>query len=72
MRNQERRVSKRFMAKMEELKLEMAALDEEQSRLREGQKEVKQHFEKIRVECAQLREETNLLLQRSFVGRVQA
>ena len=50
---------------MRQLRLEMEKISEEQKEIKEGQRHVKEKFEAMELECEQLRNETNLIIQRS-------
>ena len=50
---------------MRQLRLDMEKISEEQKEIKEGQRHVKEKFEAMELECEQLRNETNLIIQRS-------
>ncbi|XVF77950.1 hypothetical protein PTKIN_Ptkin14bG0088800 [Pterospermum kingtungense] len=51
---------------MKRLKVEMEEISKEQRKIKEGQKQVREKFEAIELECEQLRKETMLITQQSF------
>ncbi|XVF17168.1 hypothetical protein REPUB_Repub10bG0096200 [Reevesia pubescens] len=52
--------------RMESLKEEMKEISKEHESIRNGQREVKEKFEMIELECEQLRRETDFITQQSL------
>ncbi|XP_022743294.1 uncharacterized protein LOC111294297 isoform X2 [Durio zibethinus] len=61
----ERRATEKLKTRMEKLKVEMEEIGKEQESIRKGQRGVKEKFERIELECEQLRRETDLITQQS-------
>ncbi|XP_021288362.1 uncharacterized protein LOC110419587 [Herrania umbratica] len=64
-RKNQRRRAEKLNARMRQLRAEMEKISEEQREIKEGQRLVKRKFEAIELECDQLRNETNLIIQQS-------
>ncbi|XWS10617.1 hypothetical protein CRYUN_Cryun38cG0012200 [Craigia yunnanensis] len=51
---------------MKRLRMEMKEISEEQKKIKAGQREVRENFEAVELECEQFRKETILVTQQSF------
>ncbi|XVE74319.1 hypothetical protein DITRI_Ditri12bG0007500 [Diplodiscus trichospermus] len=52
-------------SRMKRLRVEMEEMSEEQKKIKEGQRQVREKFDAIELECEQLRKETILITQQS-------
>ncbi|OMO84855.1 hypothetical protein CCACVL1_10611, partial [Corchorus capsularis] len=56
---------------MRVLRSDMEDISKEQKKIKEGQRQVREKFEAIEVECEQLRKETNLIMQQSASTQIR-
>ncbi|KAG5228125.1 golgin subfamily member protein [Salix suchowensis] len=64
-KNSERKLSR----SIEKIRADMVEISEGQKRIRQGQTEVREKFEKISVEAAKLKEETNQICKQSAANQ---
>ncbi|XVF77969.1 hypothetical protein PTKIN_Ptkin14bG0090300 [Pterospermum kingtungense] len=56
---------------MQKLRVEMEEISQEQKRIKDAQKQVREKFEAIDLECEQLRKETMLITRQSFSTQIR-
>ncbi|XVE74325.1 hypothetical protein DITRI_Ditri12bG0007700 [Diplodiscus trichospermus] len=56
---------------MKRLRSDIDEISEEQRKIKEGQKQVREKFEAIELECEQLRKETNLIIKQSLNTQIR-
>ena len=57
--------------KIQCLKRNMAKIGMDQQRIREAQRNVRQRFVSIKQECDQLREQTNIIIKKATITKIQ-
>ncbi|XP_022718135.1 uncharacterized protein LOC111276649 isoform X2 [Durio zibethinus] len=69
--HKERGKSKYPCNRMKRLRSEMDEISVEQKKIREGQRQVREKFETVELECGQLRKQTDLIVQQSVNTQIR-